>query len=215
MHLMKTTRTIVPLVVVFAITAGFASVGSAQKPVEVKIKKLEVIEQTSPEYAVDLVKKKRISRNKKWLEVEVEFEANKVARAGDPNPFIDGLLVKYFVVFKGKDPVTGKNIMATGQLNHINIEPGETTHSSMYISPSSAAKIRGKAGDASSTEIEGFAVQFIYQGQIAEEDANYSPGTKWWTTGVLPPKDGILMPRSKTPFAPLWYDYFAEEEQSR
>ena len=60
---MKTTRTVLPLAVVFAIVACFASVGSAQNPVEVKIKKIEVIEQTSPVYAVDLVTEKRIRRN--------------------------------------------------------------------------------------------------------------------------------------------------------
>ena len=215
MHLMKTTKIFIPLLVVFSMTAFFASSGIAQSPVAVKIKKLSIIEQISPRYGVELVTDKRIPRQKKWLEFEVEFEADKKLAAGDTSPFIDGLLFKYFVVFKGIDPVTKKNVMATGQLNHINIEPREVTHSSMYVSPSSTTRIRGRSAEASRTEVQGFAVQVFYQGQLIAEDADYSKGTGWWKTGVLPPKQGILMPKSKTPFAPLWYDYFAEVEPSR
>ena len=211
---MKTTRYI-PLVAIAAISLLFSSTGFAQKPVDVDIKKLEIIEQSSPRYSVGLVKDKRISREKKWLEFEVEFEAKKAPRAGDTSPFVDDLLFKYFIAFKGIDPVTRKNVMGVGQLTHINVESGEVTHSAMYVSPSALTRIRGRSGQTSRTEVEGFAVQVFYQGQLVAEDSDFRKSSRWWATGVLPPKDGIALPKSETPFAPLWYDYFAEVQKSR
>jgi hypothetical protein len=44
-----------------------------------------------------------------------------------------------------------------------------------------------------------------------------APGSYgWWTNKDAPPvESGLLLPKHKTPFAPLWYDYYLDEKPDK
>lgn len=180
--------------------------GFAQK-VEVDKPKINIEIQKTPRFGQQGPKEKRDTQ-KFWIEVEVEFKADQ--KGGDPNnEFIDELEFKYFITVTPKNAKDRKVYTLT--INHGPILKGETSYSVAYISPNNIAKIVGKEKVPGKADVD-VAVEIRHQGQLIGGDSTKSPSSKWWNS--MSQAEGMVMKKSETPFAPLWWDRYAEEKKN-
>ena len=182
-----------------AFSAG-SVIGQTQAIVsKVEVKDVEVTMLKTPAFTADTGKIKKTPRRQEWAEIEVKFEVEGKSVDG----YVDSLLFKYFVVLDDD-----KKTMVTATVTHVNVPLDEELYSSVYLSPSTLAKILGGKDKARENSIEGFAVEILYQGQSFGGEAKPSGPTRWWQS--RPATDGLLLSKDKTPYAPLWWDRFAE-----
>lgn len=184
--------------------AGFVSV-HAQQPVtlqvgDVDVKKMEVEVQKTPNFQAGDVKGKNIPRPRDWLEVEVEFTVK-----GRPDQVIPQLLFRYYIGFKDQ---TGAGRVLTGDVNHINVVPGEESYSAVYVAPSTLGEITGDFRNFREGAVEAIGVEVYYNGVIVggKSTESGSRAKFWQALGTQP---GVLG-RDETPFALLWIDRYAE-----
>lgn len=180
-----------------------ASSNAQAQAVKVDKPKIEVTIQKTPRFSADGPKAKRDTQ-KQWVEVEVEFKAD----IADPKAdFIDQLEIRYYITLP---PKTGEpRKVYTLTVNHVNIPKDEVVYSVAYMSPITIAKIMGKDKVPGKADVE-VAVEIRSQGAVVNGDATAKATSKWWTT--MPAAEGLVLPKSKTPFAPLWLDRYAEEQ---
>ncbi|MFV1993827.1 MAG: Amuc_1102 family pilus-like protein [Verrucomicrobiales bacterium] len=167
----------------------------AQAKVKVDIKRIEVDVLPTPQYAHDGKDKSYDVRN--WVEIEVEFEAE----GRTENDFVDDLKFTYYVMMNDKET------MFVEDLIHMNVKLGEKTYSVVYLSPTTTEKLLGREASSAGV-VAGVAIEVRLQGALIGGDATISSKTKWWNE--KPQTRGILRKKSETPFAPLWWDRFAD-----
>lgn len=168
---------------------AFVYPASAQAPIgpgAVKISKIQPAVVKTPEFQYTGGTQKR-SKPGDWLEVEVEFEVK-------PDE-IDELTFNYTLMIEGK--------LLDGTVTHINVPKGRDRYSVMYVAPRTLEKLTGgKALSASS--IQNVWVQITRQGQpLAAE--GYPKNVS------IPPMQhiaGMVLNKSETPFAPLFFDRY-------
>ncbi|MFT4547248.1 MAG: hypothetical protein ACI8XO_003667 [Verrucomicrobiales bacterium] len=194
----KTSKTPQILSLIGVALLLFTSGAFAQK-VTVAGTKIIVGTPKTPRFSVQGTDSKRDDQ-KTWVEVEVEFKADQQGK----EDFIDALEFRYYITIKPKE---GDRQVFTLTLNHINIPKGETVYSVAYISPTTIAKIIGKDATVSKSNID-VAVEIRSSGSVVGGDATKSPKTSWWTK--MPQQDGMVLNKTQTPFAPLWWDRYAE-----
>lgn len=128
----------------------------------------------------------------KWLELEVGFES----RA----EFTDELTVKYYVLLAG-----GK--LLNGEVTHINVPKGRELFSVMYVPPRFLERLlEGKA--LTTSAVENVGIQILAKGQLVAEKSQKELGMKWWESPRLQGVSGMLLNKSETPFAPLFWDRY-------
>ena len=161
---------------------------------DIKIEKISPAVTSSPQYNVSNTTDKR-STYLKWLEIEVEFSIDRVE-------LVDELTFEYLVEINGR--------LCPGEITHVNIAKGNNHYSVMYMSPRSLDRLTG-GKPLTNAMIGNMWVNIKKQGQtLATKSA--SPGQP----RNLPQFPGLLIPKSDTPFAPLWYDrYEAVRPNSR
>lgn len=193
---MKTCSTIV-----FALAAlCFAgSTVSAQQRSPYEIRKISPAVIQTPDFQYQ--GEKRRSDPAKWLEIEVEFEAN----SGTAHRATDELTFKYYVLINGT--------LFVGEVTHVNIMDGNGI-SVMYVAPGTLTRVmQGKTLTGSS--IENIAVEINKQGAV-QSTMSYAKGSKpmWWQSMTQIPN--LVVNKNQTPFAPLYWDRYPEiKPQSR
>ncbi len=182
-----------------------APAGQTLPAVKVDIKRVTVSEQPTPQFSASNVKDKRW-RPKNWIEVDVEFDIQVPADAGGRNGSYSGLQLNIYLALQHttKD---GKREVAQGTLDLLSVPAGETCHALAYISPASMRAIFMKDTVTASTDIQGWGVEFIAEGQRVAADAKPVNGPWWEKTDALAILPGLLLNKLQTPFAPLWGDY--------
>lgn len=156
-------------------------------PQNVKINKIAPAVVSTPEYSVTGPAAKR-SASLKWLEIEVEFEVDKIE-------IVDELTFKFIILFNGK--------LYTGDITHVSIPKGNDRYTVMYMSPRAIDRATmGKPMNAGM--IENIWVTMEKQGQKLAEKA-LSAGKPVPNLQQIP---GFLVPRSETPFSVLWWDRY-------
>lgn len=196
---------------------GMMSVASfaqeASKEVQVDIKKVEAGAQNTPQFSAPNVKDKRWTP-KTWLEVDVPFSLKKAKSEQSPGPMVDSLDFKIYVVLNKRDATSGKYIMLTASITYLNANSDDReSHAMAFASPSALANILGNprftAADVTPTAL---GVEVFKGGALA---GGYSTnGGKFWEKADnFLIQDGALLPKAKTPFAPLWGDYDLETKQ--
>jgi hypothetical protein len=183
--------------------AGLVLAGSVSARAQVQVKSVKVDKPDinmlkTPEFDVGGTLVKDTPRRREWLEIDVKFEVEGQSASG----YIDSLLFKYYVVLDDD-----KKTMLVMDVTHVNVPMGEELWSSAYVSPSSLDKLLGKE-KGNERSVEGYAVEILYQGQAVGGKADPSPSTRWWQSRPATP--GLLLSKDKTPFAPLWWDRYAE-----
>ena len=172
-----------------AITAvAFIHQASAQTlvgPGAVKIGKIEPAGVKTPEFNITGGPQKR-SKAGTWLEVEVEFET----KAEE----IDELTFTYTIMVENK--------LLDGSVTHVNIPKGRDHFSVVYIAPRSLEKLTG-GKPLTGAGIQNVLVVVSRQGQeLARQALKPTPLPN------LPHLAGIVLNKSETPFAPLFFDRY-------
>lgn len=160
-------------------------------PGAVKITKVEISGVKTPEFQIVGGPQKR-SKTGTWLEIEVAFET-KVEE-------VDELTFNYNVLIE--------KTLLDGSVTHIAIPKGMDHFSVMYISPRALEKLVG--GKTFTAAAIGNAwITVSRQGQVldgpaANPKAAYKPGP----IPNLPHQAGLLLNKTETPFAPLFFDRY-------
>lgn len=175
-----------------------------------KFKKVEINQQKTPDYSVKGTTDKRW-KAKEWLEVEFEIDVNAPKGSTKDFKFFDKINVKYYVFLIPADAKKQKVLVA--DIGYVNVPVGETIGGVVYLSNATIANITGdKLVDKGL--IKFYGAEVTYNGTLVGQIASAKPGGQvWWKSASLPPvEEGLLLPKSKTPFAPLWFDHFMEEK---
>jgi hypothetical protein len=146
-------------------------------------------------------------RPKEWLEVEVKLKVQKL-KEEPKDKYLDQITVNWNIVVKGQDR---KAYKITKKVTHVNIPTDEEVYVSIYISPNTLKRITGK-DKASKNDLEAIGGEIELNGEMV---GYFSHGQKagWWTKelkGVEATQKFPLLDKTQTPFAPLWYDRYAE-----
>lgn len=188
-------------------SAQAPAAGVSKKEMLVDVDKVNVEIQKTPQFNVPNVKEKRFTP-KDWLEIEVDCKAKLAKDEKDKNKkAYDKVEFKYYAYLSG-NPDAKKNRVLTGEVSHINVAIGENVHSVMYISPQAILKItEGKPVNPTMIKAWGVAV-FINGEEVGRKTSEQNK--EWWKEASLPPQEAAMLDKTKTPFAPLWYDFHLE-----
>jgi hypothetical protein len=195
--------------------ALYTSTGFSQAPAEekiedeyVKIKKAEIAQQKAPDFSLKGATTDKKFKAKDWLELEFELEIKAPKNAKSNQHFLDELQLKYYVYLEPADATKKKTL--TAEVNYINAPIGETTHSVVYLSNATLVNLTGDKV-VSKGHVKYYGVEVYSGGKLVGRHS--STAGVWWTSPKAPPVEaGRLQQKSKTPFAPLWFDYYLEEK---
>jgi hypothetical protein len=178
--------------------------------VKVDIKNVSVQGQSTPDFSVNYTKPKRW-RSKEWMEVEVTFQVDKKKVPGENNPVVNALEFKFFIGLN-KTNKDGKFLMLTGAASFVDAIERSDNVAMMFTSPAALVGLLQKNG-FTSADVKAWGVEVYYAGAVAGWKSSTSG--RWWIDGAatLETIDGKLLPKAKTPFAPLWGDYDLESKQ--
>jgi len=145
---------------------------------------------------------------KDWLEIEVKFSAEVQPSAAPADDYLDQITINWHVVVKGQDRKVYK---ISKSVTHVNIPLNEDLFASVYLSPNTLRRITGNP-KASKSDLEAIGGEIAWKGKMV---GFFSYGEKagWWRKplkGVEATSKFPLLDKSQTPFAPLWYDRYAE-----
>lgn len=141
----------------------------------------------TPDYGIGTY---RGGTNDRWLEVEVEFNA--------APEWTEALTLKYYVLFNGR--------LLTGEVTHVNILAGPN-RSVMYVVPVALARFGGNR-TLLPNAFQNIAVQIVQGGTVKDELSLARTPGQWFT--ALSPVSGFVLNKNETPFAPLYWDRYAQ-----
>ena len=194
------------LVICSLAAMAFSGHAIAQAPatipaVKVDIKKVVVAEQGTPDVAAGNVTPKRW-RPKKWLELDVEFDIKVPQDAGGRNGTYGALQLNVYLALQHttKD---GKREVIRGTLNLSNIPAGEPCHALAYVSPASLRAIFQKDNVLATSDVQGWGIEFIADGQTIVADSSLGKQAWWSKAENFSFIEGVLLAKSESPFALL------------
>lgn len=202
-------KTITAMFLTLALLAGAQAQQYAHRA---KILELEGTAQPTPRFSVSGPGTKK-QEQRHWIEIEAEIEVE----TKDPSGFIPELETKWFVVVKDKH--SGKPVRLMGRTTFKNIRTKDKKiHVSAYIEPDTLERLTGDDRPRES-DIEGYALMISGPGIVT--DGSHAAGlimataekqAKWWEVWEGKSYEDLIVPKSKTPFAPLWTDYYPTEK---
>jgi hypothetical protein len=151
-------------------------------------------------------------RPKDWLEIEAGMKIPAQNREQLKTGFIDQIVVKWYVAMEEK--ASGRPMLLTKEVTHINLPVGEEIFTSVYLSPSTIKRLTG--GDRpSKSDIEVAAIEVLVNGvKVGEHTSKMKSG--WWQAPSLARGDQYpLLNKDETPFKLYWYDRYAEIQKER
>ena len=156
--------------------------------------------------------KNKSFKPKDWLEVEVGITIPAQNKTMLDSGFVDRVLVKWYVAIKEK--ASGKPMLLTKDINHINVPIDEEFFSSVYLSPNTLKRLTG-SDRAGKSSVEAIAVEVLINGvKVGEETEKERSG--WWNSPSLARGDRFpLLNKTQTPFKMYWWDRYAEIEEER
>jgi hypothetical protein len=189
-----------------ALSIGSAS-GQAAKAV---IEKPAFDDLPSPEFPGG---KSKAFKPKDWLEIETKLN---LSLSPEPaSKTCDKVIVKWYVAVKNPEKV-GTFLLITKDIEYVNVPLSEDVYCSVYLSPSSIKRLTGfdRAGKGS-VEYVGFEV-LINGEKVAQETSKGKVG--WWSAAsdkISRTEKVPLLNKAETPFAPMWWDRYAEVSAER
>ena len=207
-----------PILVSLILAISLAAATAKEIAHKVVIKSIETVIQQTPEFQVNGIKNKKFNP-RHWLEIEAELEVQTTNDKGelDSKGFIPEITANWFVIIKDKE--SGKPMMLTGKVTFREIRTKDKkAYVSAYIRPDTLEKLTGE-NKPSDKDIEGVALVISGPGIVSEgehkkglQKATVHEDTQWWVTSRYKTVDGAVLAKSKTPFAPLWTDYYPIEK---
>jgi hypothetical protein len=176
----------------FLAVFGLADHAFSQAPIgpgSVKLGKIAIEGQKTPEFNLSLGPTKRTGKSLTWLEIEVDYDTM-------PKE-IDELTFKFSALIEKQ--------LITGEVTYVNIAEGKGHYAVMYVSPKGLDKLtKGKPFTAAS--VENAWVEVTRQGQQLSKPVSLKNGN----VPNVPQMSGLLLNKNQTPFAPLFYDRYEE-----
>jgi hypothetical protein len=172
----------------FVAQGQYANVG----PGSVKLGRVTPNLVKTPEYQITGGQAKRYKLGD-WIECEVPYETKA--------ELIDELTFRYTILFAGK--------LLIGEVTYVNILKEREHYAVMYLSPKTLMRLTGgKAYTASN--IENVWVEVFRQGQRLDGQSA-KPGA----IPNLQQLPGMVLSKTETPFAPLYYDRYEAIKANR
>lgn len=151
---------------------------------------------TAPQFSYSGAEQFQADQRQAWLQIEAEFTARPV--------FTSELTVKYFILVAGR--------LITGEVTHVNISAGSEVRSVMYVPPAALAHLNNNR-PLTIASIQNVAVQIV-QGGTAKSEMSATRAPAGWFA-KLTPLFGFVLNKNETPFAPLYWDRYAQIKPSR
>lgn len=197
-----------------ALTVAATQAQDANKQIRVKVKDSKLDQQMTPDYKPAGVTEKRW-RPKQWLELDTELDVDLATDLGGKDGVFPALEVKYFVGVNAKNK-EGKNIVLTGTITYENVpasKSGDNSHALAYITPS-ALKLALKKENGGKADVVAYGFEIHAGGLLLDNGVFSNKGAAWWVDKDKQPdgarfefQGGSVIPKNRTPFAPLWADY--------
>ena len=204
------------------VLAGLTAASFAQDaPAKVKEKLVEITGikiqvQKTPDFATKGTTTEKRWRPKDWIEIEPEFKTKR-SLTDKKAEVIPELTFKYYVYLNSSTAKENARIL-TAEVVHTNVAIDETSHSVVYISPSTILSVTGKP-EGNGSLVVAYAVEVTKGGEVvgffskaggASIDNPGAPNAKWWEGKTAPPQEPGLLSKPQSPFGPLWGDYHAD-----
>ena len=156
--------------------------------------------------------KNKSFKPKDWLEVEAGLTVPAMNREQQATGFVDKIVVKWYVAVKEK--ASGKTMLLTKDITHLNVPVDEEVYSSVYLSPNTLKRLTG-SDRAGKNSVEVVALEVLVNGvKVGEETDKLKTG--WWNSPNLGRGDRFpLLNKAETPFKMYWWDRYAEIEKER
>ncbi len=117
---------------------------------------------------------------------------------------MDQLEFKYYVALN-KMTKDGKYMLLTATIIYTNIPVKDKVHALAFVSPASRQRALLDKSDFTIGDIKAVGVEVNYGGQLV---GGKSTSAKFWDNlDSFSLVDGVILPKLKTPFAPVWGDY--------
>lgn len=145
---------------------------------------------TTPQFNYSGAEQKRETAER-WLRIDVQFSA--------APEFTEELTLKYYILMNGK--------VLTGEVRHVNVLAGRELYSCVYMPPHALAYVLGSR-PPNTTSVENVAVQVLEKGAVKDELSMARARPQWFAS--LPTLPGLVLDKSETPFAPLFWGYYEQ-----
>lgn len=161
--------------------------------------------QQTPRFTAVGPRDKPVGRLRDWLEIEVAMQLDTV----NPSGFVEQLDIEYFVAIT--DGTTRQTVILNDRLTYLEIDASQRrVFAVAYVSPASLARITGRNNPRQS-DITAVAAVITAPGLQAPVEVVSSGPRDWWKSEELIRIRGLVLPRSKTPFAHLWWDRYPRD----
>jgi hypothetical protein len=146
---------------------------------------------SAPQFVYTGAQQYPTNQRDRWLEVEVEFSATPVVT--------DDLTLNYLILING--------ILLSGEVTHTNVGGDRENRSVMYASPRVLARFTGNRA-MTANAVQNICVQITQRGMVKDELSLIRAQSQWYE--ALPRIKGLLLTKNETPFAPLYWDRYAQ-----
>jgi hypothetical protein len=164
--------------------------------------------QITPDFTLTTGVTKRFNPQK-WLEIEVQFSAPTTPPSGPAAPAValSELTFRYYVLL-------ANNKLLTGEVTHVDVLGGPELFSVLYVAPRSLALLLG-GRPFNSADITNIEIQMLKPGVGAPLAVRmFKPGAAL-STSTFQQIPGLLLNKSQTPFAPLYWDRYEAIKTTR
>jgi hypothetical protein len=182
-----------------------APAGDGKARIIVDIKRVEVKEQPTPQFAAGNVNDKRW-RPKSWVEVDVEFDIKLPPEAGGRDGTFPAMQMNIFLALQHMTKENKREVLQ-GTLDLVNIPADGNCHALAYVSPATMKNIFQKNNVTASSDVQGWGVEVVIDGERRAHAASIGKDPWWEKQENFAIMSGTVLSKSKTPFAPLWGDY--------
>ena len=194
----------------FALVALLSSGSASGQAAKAVIEKPSFDDLPSPEFAGA---KNKSFKPKDWLEIETKLNLSL-----SPEPVsktCDKVTVKWYIAVKNAEK-SGTFLLLTKDIDYVNVPLSEDIYCSVYLSPSSIKRLTGlDRSGKSAVEYVGYEV-LVNGEKVAQETSKGKVG--WWSmaSDKISRSDKVpLLNKAETPFAPMWWDRYAEVSAER
>ena len=145
-------------------------------------------------------------RNFEWLQIMAEYTSEGARKAGNGKGWIEDMTVEWTVVVT---PKTGKPVLMKRTVTYVDIEDGQH-RADMFLKPA-FIRLRYGANRIDWREIGVYLEIKVKDARTVRYEYNRGRMPKDWWTAEEPQvivREGELLTRGETPFAPLDYDYY-------
>lgn len=149
---------------------------------------------------------------KDWLECTADIKIPAQNKQQEDAGYLDRVVVKWYLAIKEK--ASGRPVLLTADINHINVPVDESFLSAVYLSPNTVGRLTGTDKVGTGT-VEAVAVEVLIGGvKVAQATEKMKAG--WWESPSLSRTDKYpLLNKYQTPFKMFWWDRYAEIEETR